>query len=75
MTEENIENPFEFHFPETDDLKRMDAMRNQFFALYKMIDHFCPPGNYRELAMTSLEASGMWANRAITTRNKGDVRL
>jgi|KBSMisStaDraftv2_1062788.scaffolds.fasta_scaffold98089_1 hypothetical protein len=49
-----------------------DALKAAYEAVEKLIDKL-PPGRYRALALTSLEASCMWSVKELTANRDGDA--
>lgn len=62
-------NPFEYHKPNEDEIKRIEALRQIFWDTLVGINQFTAPGSvsgrYAALAKTALEESCMWATKSI----------
>lgn len=64
----------EYLKPSEDQLKTMAAARKVFAQALADLDILLPAGRYKSLAITELEASAMWANKAITRDSDGTPR-
>lgn len=64
-TTSRIERSFTYHPPKDDQPSRYVAIRDAGKALAHMINHLTPPSREKAIAITKLEESIMWANKAI----------
>lgn len=64
MTEQ-IRRSFTYRAPNADQVPRYEHLRHLAKDLADMIDAYCPPSREKSLAITKLEESVMWANKAI----------
>lgn len=64
-TEAQINNSFIYHPPKDDQPAKYGDLRDTAKALAFKIAYSCPPSRERSLALTKLEESIMWANKAI----------
>jgi len=62
---ERLDNSFTYHPPKPDQIPRYEALRNQARDLAIAITELCPNSRERSVALTNLEQSVMWANKAI----------
>lgn len=62
---EQIENSFTYHAPKEDQPERYVLLRDEAKALALSILKYTPPSREQSLAITHLEESIMWANKAI----------
>lgn len=60
-----IDKPFAYHKPSVDGLARITALREAYSAVKKVIGETCPVSRYTSVAVTELEASAMWAIKAV----------
>lgn len=61
----DIENSFVYHAPKPDQLPRYEELRDKARELAHLLTLITPAGRYQSLAITHLENSIMWANKAI----------
>lgn len=62
---QGLENSFTYHAPKTDQPARYVEMRDSAKNLAILIMEQCPRSRERSIAITKLEESIMWANKAI----------
>lgn len=60
------QNPFIYHAPTEDQIRRIQVIRGESKDLYDAILANIKPSRERSLAITNLEQVSMWANKAIT---------
>lgn len=60
--------PWQFHSPTEAQKAAMAKLRNAFSDLAKLIEAETPPSRQRSLALTHLEESAVWANKAANQR-------
>lgn len=65
LSDEQINNRFEYHAPKGDQAARYEMNRENFATLAKLLRDNCPESRELSLAMTNLEQAMMWANAAI----------
>ncbi len=70
MDRDIIRNNFTYHAPNATQTYRYTAIRDRAREFALVLDEMCPDSRELSLAMTSLEATVMWANAAIA-RNEG----
>ncbi len=56
--------PFEYQKPTERQLDTLSKFRQQYRELCDAISTSYPPGRYRSLALTALEESNLWLNKA-----------
>lgn len=61
-------NPWQFHTPTDAQKAAMQSFRDAFEALAKLIEAEAPNCRQRALALTHLEESAVWANKAANQR-------
>jgi hypothetical protein len=61
----NLDDLFRYHPPQGDQPDRYVALREEARKLAWMIESMCPDSREKSLAITSLQATVMWANAAI----------
>ena len=64
-TKEQLENSFTYHAPKGDQPARYVELRDKAKELSFLILEKTPPSREQSLAITKLEESIMWANKAI----------
>jgi hypothetical protein len=57
--------------PSTEQLEVMAVVRKVYADALAALEAALPDGRYKSLAVTELEASAMWANKAITRASDG----
>lgn len=62
---EQIDNSFTYHPPKNDQSARYEVLRNNAKELAILIVQITPKSREQSLAITKLEESIMWANKAI----------
>ena len=62
---------FEYSKPSETQVERMDLLRQGYARMLHIIETVVPDGRYRALAITDLETSAMWANKAVTRLSDG----
>lgn len=60
-----IDNDFKYHSPQPDQVDKYAAIRETAKVLAYLINDVCPESREKNLAMTALEQSVMWANSSI----------
>lgn len=73
MTQEQIDNTFQYHRPTGDQPTRYDCLRRTAKAFAELIEMFCPESREKSLAFTNLQQTVMWANAAIAINEKEEV--
>jgi hypothetical protein len=61
----DIRNRFTYHPPSDEQVKKYEQLRTAGGNLAMLLSDFCPPGREKQLALTQLEQSIMWANASI----------
>lgn len=61
----NIDNSFTYHAPKENQIPRYEALRSKAKELAELIRDTVPASPEQTLAIRELEASVMWANKAI----------
>lgn len=64
-TEDQIENNFRYHAPQSGQIERYDVLRSSAKDLATTFATRCPESRELSLALTKLEEAVMWANAAI----------
>jgi len=60
------ENKFIYQAPTTESVEKIKVLRDKYDELYKLINNTFPVSNReKSLAITNLEQSNMWINKAI----------
>ncbi len=62
----HMTNTFNHVKPTEEQVKAMNELREAYKYLADRIEVLCPQGRYKSLAITELEKSAMFANKAIT---------
>lgn len=62
---EQIENNFRYHSPNTLQIEKYKAIRDHAKVLAIFLDSICPDSREKSLSLTNLEQSVMWANASI----------
>jgi hypothetical protein len=70
MTNEQINNTFQYHKPFADQPQRYEWIRGQAKELAYVINNSCPESREKSLALTNLQQAVMWANAAIAINEK-----
>ena len=69
-------NPFEYHKPNDEEIKRIEEVRKAYFEALERIAAVTRPGSisgrYVALAKTALEESAMWATKSIVFERDND---
>jgi hypothetical protein len=65
MTDEQIDNTFNYHAPFGDQAERYQKLRLQARNFAYAIQEACPESREKSLAITSLQQTIMWANASI----------
>ena len=65
MTDEEINNIFTYHKPQTSQLTRYEKIREDARMFAHTINNLCPGSREKSLAITSLQQVVMWANASI----------
>ena len=60
-----IDKPFAYHKPSEDGLAKINAIREGYSDLKKLLEEECPPSRHLSVAITELETSAMWAIKAV----------
>jgi len=71
MTEDQIENIFTYHSPNSEQVERYTKIRNEAKSLALTLHAYCPESREKSLALTSLQQVVMWANAAIAINETG----
>lgn len=66
MDQSEIDKRFEFVGASPDDVRTMRELRFQFQSLARSINELCTDGRYKALALTDLESTATWVNKAVT---------
>lgn len=70
ITKDHIENSFTYHAPIGNQPDRYNVLREQAKSLAYAIIELTPLSREQSLAITKLEESIMWANKAIACNEK-----
>lgn len=60
-----IDKPYAYHKPSDDGLARINALREAFSNLERLINETCPNSRHKSVAITNLETTAMWAIKAV----------
>lgn len=60
-----IDKPYAYHKPSDDGMTRINALRESFSELGKLIQKTCPESRHKSVAITNLETTAMWAIKAV----------
>ena len=60
-----IDKPFAYHRPSEDGLSRINALREAYSSLQRLIEEVAPASRQRAVALTELETSAMWAIKSV----------
>jgi hypothetical protein len=60
-----IQKQFAYHKPSVLGLADIQKLREAFSALDEVIRHVCPDSRERNVALTELETSAMWAVKSV----------
>jgi hypothetical protein len=66
----DIEKRFTYHPPKEGQPAKYETLRAHYKQLAYMIEAMCPDSRERDLALTGLEESNMWANSSIARNEK-----
>ena len=58
-------NPFDYQRPTAEQVEQIETIRAVLKQAYETIIDTLPPNRERALALTKLEESSMWANKAV----------
>jgi hypothetical protein len=72
MTDQEIDAVFTYHAPFGTQPARYTALRQAAKELARLVAKSCPESREKSLAITSLQATVMWANAAIAIHESGD---
>ena len=56
---------FEYQAPDENQIQMIKKLREQYRLLYEAINALLPDSREKSLAITNLEQSNMWANKAV----------
>lgn len=62
----SITKTFSYQKPSEDQLAKIDKLREAYSTLSNLLNDLCPASRERSIALTELESSSHWANKAIT---------
>lgn len=68
-----IDKPFAYHKPSDDGLRAINAIREGYSELMKLIETHCPSSRHKSVALTELETSAMWAIKAVVFNDPDSV--
>ncbi len=57
---------YDYHKPTDDQIRQMELVRQEFKVLTAKLDSMLPPGRYKSMVMTDLEAAAVWCNKSLT---------
>jgi hypothetical protein len=60
-----IDKPYAYHYPSDEGLKKINALREGFSNLERLIVEHCPNSRHKSVAITQLETAAMWAIKAV----------
>lgn len=60
-----IDKPYAYHKPSEDGLAHINAIRNAYSHLERILVQHCPPSRQLSIAITNNEQAAMWAIKAI----------
>jgi hypothetical protein len=70
----DVRNRFTYHPPTDEQVKKYEQLRLNAGNLAMLISDYCPPGREKQLALTQLEQSVMWANASIAREQELNYR-
>lgn len=70
MKQEQIDNNFNYHKPNEDQITSITAIREQCKTTAETINFRCPESREKSVAITKVEEAMMWANAAIAREEK-----
>lgn len=69
MTQQEINNNYQYHSPEGDRQERYLAIRAKAKELAELANEICPPSRELSVGHTQLETAVMWFNASIARSN------
>lgn len=60
-----IDKPYAYHKPSDDGMNKINALREAFSNLGRLIEETCPSSRHKSVAITQLETTAMWAIKAV----------
>lgn len=60
-----IDKPFAYHKPSEEGLAKINAIREKYSEVKKLLEDTCPPSRQLSVAITELETSAMWAIKSV----------
>lgn len=60
-----IDKPFAYHKPSDGGLEKINALREGFSTVQRLIEEHCPTSRQKSVAITELETAAMWAIKAV----------
>lgn len=78
MNPDNILNPFEYHKPNSDEVERIEAIRQAYWnclaAINGLVRSGSVSGRYAALARAALEESAMWATKSVVFERNNEAK-
>jgi len=65
MTQQEIDNNYQYHSPEGDQQERYQAIRAKARELAELVNESCPASRELSIGHTQLETAVMWFNASI----------
>lgn len=60
-----IDKPFAYHKPSDEGMTKINAVREGYSTLMRLLHDTCPSSRHLSTALTELETSAMWAIKAV----------
>jgi hypothetical protein len=60
-----IDKPFAYHKPSDEGLGKINAIREKYSEVKKLLEDICPSSRQLSVAITELETSAMWAIKSV----------
>ena len=68
-----IDKPFAYHKPSEDGHARITALREGYSTLMQIIETNCKQSRHKNVALTELETSAMWAIKAVVFNDPDSI--
>jgi hypothetical protein len=68
-----MDKPYAYHKPSDDGLSRINALREKFSEVERLIKETCPESRHKSVAITQLETTAMWAIKAVVFNDPDSV--